>query len=110
MSDLKQKFVISNNEIITGRVKFHRELDSAPVGGGKWFWDRERDTLYLYGTSFDFGRVTKEQVENAEPPILFENSKIIFEGDDPLIKLVDLLSRYMDKSRAIKLVSKNDFV
>lgn len=69
---MAQKYIIIDNEIIMGNVEFHIELvgknrTSKPVGGGRFSWDRERSVVYLYGESFDFGRVTKKQFDDAFP-------------------------------------------
>jgi hypothetical protein len=110
MKDKKQKFVIVDGLIMTARVLFHRDIHPNPIGGGWWFWDRERDTIYLYGTSFDFGSATKEQVEKAEFfSAYFKKSKIVFEPD-PAKGLPTLLGEHMEASRAVELCDNNDFV
>jgi hypothetical protein len=53
------KFIIEDNLIILGQVKFHRELakDPSAVEGGGWFFiDSLRKEILFYGKSYDFGR------------------------------------------------------
>lgn len=62
------KFVISNGEIFFATVSYHSEIlkdNTKTIGGGWWHWDEEKKIIYLYGTSSDFGSVTKEQIAEA---------------------------------------------
>lgn len=108
--NLKQKFVIVDNEIIVGRVRLHKDLHSCPLGGGLWFWDKDRNILYLYSTSHDFGSVTQAQVHNAVlKRIQFRYTKVVFEPN-PNKELIDILRENMTIQRATHLIDENDFI
>ncbi len=73
---MAQKFIINDldigNEIVMGgSVEYHRELlgksrtKEKTIGGGWWHWDEKLNKVYFYGSSLDFGRVTKEQFIDA---------------------------------------------
>ena len=110
MADLKQKFVIVDDEIIIGRVEFHADLHYGPIGGGWWFFDSEENTMYLYGKSVQFGPVSKKQVDNAViKKIPFNKAKVVFEENDELA-LYTVLKKYMDPHRAMKLITSNEYV
>jgi len=107
---LKQKFVIVDNLILVGRVQLHKDLHPAPLGGGLWFWDQDKNILYLYGTSHDFGSVTQAQVDNAIVRRLqFKYTKVVFESD-PSKELIDILTQHMNSRRATSLIESNDFL
>lgn len=114
-SNLKQKFIVTEDTFRLGRCVFHKDLargEEKPLAGGSYYWDREEDVLYLYGASFDFGPATKEQIEKLMDDIkirYFKDSKVVFE-ENPTKSLVVLLSEHMDQERAIGLVANNDFV
>jgi len=62
------KFIIADDQLIMGHVDLHRELykdTSKILGGGWWYINKERTKAYLYSKSFDFGRVTKDQLVSA---------------------------------------------
>lgn len=65
------KFVIYKNEIRLGRVEFHRELlpdgyNRVDVyGGGIFIIDTETKTVYLSGSSMDFGHFDRSKIEGA---------------------------------------------
>lgn len=116
MRNIKQKFVITSDEFRMGRSVFHKDLirggGEDAIGGGSWYWDKERDTLYLYGESYDFGPVTKEDIEKNMSDIkrrYFKNSNVIFESNS-YKTLLEILSENMCESRAKLLISQNDFI
>lgn len=52
------KFIIENNNLILGKVQFHKHLANDPkdVKGDGWYeFDYERKTFTFYGESYDFG-------------------------------------------------------
>ncbi len=64
---MARKFIIQDNTLKVGNVVMHEDLkneqSNEPVlGGGYWYIDREKNILYLYGKSIDFGRVTKKEI------------------------------------------------
>jgi len=80
---MAKKFVINDGMLILGDVELHRELvkcrdRSKTVGGGKWFYDRDINTIYFYGESIDFGSITKQQLDEAIKQPSVEDAIIIF--------------------------------
>lgn len=64
----KPKYIIKDGKMFLGHVEFHRDLipvETTPkrvLGGGWWFHDKDEKSLLLFGSSLDFGHVTKEQI------------------------------------------------
>lgn len=80
---MAQKFVINDGRLILGQVEMHEELVRGldygkTVGGGRWQVDKETNTIYFYGSSVDFGKVTKEQFEDAYKQPSVETMNIVF--------------------------------
>lgn len=112
MSDVKNKFVITDNEIIGGRVIFHKQLHKNPVGGGWWYYHKEQNKLILYGSSQDFGSATKEQIDAAELSGSFKKLKkveIIFDERDHL-DVLNILTDHLGFEEALKCSSECDFI
>lgn len=115
MRNIKQKFIITSDGFRMDRTVFHKELiigGEDAIGGGSWYWDKERDTLYLYGESNDFGPVSKEDIEKNMSDIkrrYFKNSNVIFETNS-YKTLLEILSENMCESRSKLLISQNDFI
>lgn len=66
MSDVFPKFIVEGNCLIIAKCTYHKELvtDKEKVkGGGLWKWDREKKEITLYGSSFDFGRASTEDIK-----------------------------------------------
>lgn len=63
---LYNKFIIYNNQIILGRVRFHKDLlpddyDYALTkGGGQFEIDFDNKILKVFDKSFDFGKFDKD--------------------------------------------------
>ncbi len=98
---MAQKFIISNGKFIYGNVDSHWQLEARnqpnkTVGGGHWYYDPERNDLYLYGSSTDFGHVTQEQIDAAEFPASLKYANKIFNP----------LAIRLDEALASKLVKK----
>lgn len=73
---MARKWIINDSQfIISGCVEFHFELlgphrkRELTIGGGRWEKIEEDNVILLYGTSDDFGSVTKEQFNS-----VFENT------------------------------------
>jgi hypothetical protein len=65
---MHKKFIIYDGDVRLGHVDFHKELGpdkSLIKGGGWWHYDKENDVIYLYSSSMDFGRVTRENLIDA---------------------------------------------
>ncbi|GAH42714.1 unnamed protein product [marine sediment metagenome] len=65
---MARKFIIQDDTLRLGNVEMHKELQNEQsgnriIGGGYWYIDNERTTLYLYGKSIDFGKVTIEDLK-----------------------------------------------
>lgn len=51
-----------------GHVDFHKELikdHSTTKGGGWWEFDKDKNIIYLYNKSIDFGQANREDVIQA---------------------------------------------
>ena len=110
MSDLKQKYVIVGDEFLMGRVRFHREIDSKADCGGFWFYVEETNSLFLYGTSTDFGGAMQEDIDRVMDSIKFRMGEDITVHYKPCFYLMDILKDHMDESKAIELMEENDWV
>jgi hypothetical protein len=81
---MAKKFVINDSDLILGDVEVHEQLirdrdKTKTVGGGRWHIDEEDpNTIYFYGSSIDFGKVTKEQFDAAFKQPSVEKMNIIF--------------------------------
>lgn len=79
-----KKFVINEGYLILGQVEMHEDLVRGrdygkTVGGGRWQVDeQDKNTIYFYGSSVDFGKVTKEQFDAAFKQPSLERMNIIF--------------------------------
>lgn len=112
MTDIKNKFVLVDNEIVIGRVVFHRQLDKSPVGGGWWYYHAEQNKLILYGSSYDFGAITKEQALSAKIGGSFRNMKnieVIFDERDNS-EVLSILIDYLGEDEGIRCTTECDFI
>lgn len=112
MSDIKNKFVLVDNEIIGARVIFHRNIHPNPKGGGWWYYHREQNKLVLYGSSFDFGSITKEQALNAELGGSFlnmEDVEVIFDERNE-IDVLKILMEHLGYDEGMKCATECDFI
>ena len=110
--DLKNKFVLVDNEIIARRAVFHKEIHKSPLGGGWWYYHREQNKLILYGSSHDFGSVTKEQVEKAKLGGFFRNLKdveVILDERDHL-EVMQILIDNFGLKEGVECCTKCDFI
>lgn len=78
-----QKFVINDNYLILGNVELHEDLvkdrdSSKTVGGGRWYYDRDKNTMYFWGKSIQFGQVTREEFDNAIKQPSVERAAVVF--------------------------------
>lgn len=65
---MAKKFIINNGNLVIGNVKLHKELmkdHSATKGGGYWEFNREKNIVYLYSKSMDFGQAKREDIIKA---------------------------------------------
>jgi hypothetical protein len=65
---MAKKFIINNGNLVMGHVEYHKELLSdhtKTVGGGWWEYNKEKDIMYLYSRSMDFGQAKREDVIGA---------------------------------------------
>ena len=68
---MAKKFIIQDNTLKLGNVYMHNELkskesDGKVIGGGYWHIDDDKTTLFLYGKSIDFGKVTVEDLKEVK--------------------------------------------
>lgn len=77
------KFIIENDNLILGKVQFHKHLTTKPneVKGGGWYeFDHERKTFTFYGESFDFGSARLDDIKKCiELKNVFDTRRNIFE-------------------------------
>lgn len=109
---MKNKFVLVDNEIIAGRVAFHKELHKSPLGGGWWYYHTEQNKLILYGDSHDFGPISEEQIKDAELSGSFrnlENVEIVFDSRHHTEKL-SILKDHLGIVEGTKVVSECDWI
>lgn len=112
MIGIKNKFVLVENEIILGRVTFHKELHTSPLGGGMWYFHKEQNKIILYGDSNDFGPVSKQQVYNANiqgPLKHINNLKVIFDERGNHQGL-EILQDHLGKVEGTKCYNECDFI
>lgn len=65
---MAKKFIINNGNLVMGHVDFHKELvndHSTTKGGGWWEFDKEKNIMYLYNRSIDFGQAKRDDVIQA---------------------------------------------
>ena len=91
---MAKKFIINDNELIFENVDFHENLipknreRSKTIGGGYWY--KKSNTMYFYGSSFDFNKVTKEQFNTAKKPSSLDGIKLVFSTEESLEKVLKL--------------------
>ncbi len=78
-----KKFIINDGDLIMGQVEFHAQLvkdrdEHKTIGGGRWEVDHETNTIYFFGESTDFGKVTKEEFDAANKQPSLEKMNIVF--------------------------------
>jgi len=74
MSDLINKYIMQNNKLILGKVKYHKDLVTDPVGvcgGGMFRLNHLKKEVFLFGSSYKYGIARPEDVKKA-----IENSDI----------------------------------
>lgn len=76
---MARKFIIQDDFLKVGNVEMHFELkskqsDKPVIGGGYWYVDKDRTTIYFYGKSIDFGKVTKEDLRHVKTNGMFSPS------------------------------------
>jgi hypothetical protein len=68
---MTRKWIINDDDLILGDVEFHEDLltgdrkQKNTVGGGRWHIDTERDIIFFWGKSIDFGQATKKEFDYA---------------------------------------------
>lgn len=79
-----QKFIINDGCLIMGQVEIHKDLvqgrdEGKTIGGGRWHIDDlNPNIIYFYGSSIDFGKVTREQFDAAYKQSSLSKFTIIF--------------------------------
>lgn len=66
---MAQKWILNENQLVLGDVPYHFNLaqdHKTTKGGGRWHFDKETNTLLLYGESSDFGRAKIENLKLAK--------------------------------------------
>lgn len=91
---MAKKFVISRNLLIIGNVQFHMDLVDkserhAITGGGYWHKSLEKNTMYFYGTSRDFGSVSFEEFDKCVKPESVERYDIYFSEKNDIFQVLE---------------------
>ena len=92
---MAQKFVICDKKLLMGNVSVHRQLvntssDAEKItGGGHWYTDHNTKTVYFYGSSREFGTVTKEQFDEATKQQSLNRFRIVFSENALLSKVIE---------------------
>lgn len=89
-----KKWIINNGRFIMGHVELHRDLvsdNTLTIGGGWWHFDKERNVLFLYYKSQDFGSVSEEAVRQAKKQRSLEGVEIFFSTKE---RLEDVINDY----------------
>jgi hypothetical protein len=80
---MAKKFVIYDGTLMLGDVEFHEDLvrgadKNKVAGGGRWLKDPETQIIYFYGSSVDFGKVTREEFDKSDKQPSLLRFKIVF--------------------------------
>ena len=106
---LPLKYVIIDNQIFMSRVQYHKDLvkvygkeDSVISGGGYWAFDKEKEEIYFYSSSQEYGYVDKliffESMQNSEFTLKkFKGYKLYF-------------SHFSLLSTMLGMINKEDFI
>jgi len=66
----QHKFIIQDGKIRMGKVEYHRDLanknGSKPIGGGKYFINKQYKRIYFYDQSAEFGPVQIKELCKAK--------------------------------------------
>lgn len=107
---MAQKFIINDGILILGHVDLHEQLlrgsleRNKTVGGGYWFKENRTGTLYFYGKSIDFGKVSEEQFETSiKSAFVLVAPKIVFSLEDSLEAVLSA-----ESVKEEKLLNKNN--
>lgn len=106
---LKNKFVLVDNEIIIGRVAFHKQLHQSPMGGGMWYYHTEQNKLILYGTSHDFGPISKKEALNAKVYGIPKGFELIFDERNNH-EALDILKDHLGELEGVKCYNECDYI
>ena len=94
---MAKKWIIQGDDLRIGHVELHRELagkDGEIRGGGLWELNDEKNAIFLYGKSYDFGKCTVEDIKNAR---LNGYSGATLDEIDWQFSLTDSLVYYMEE-------------
>jgi len=86
---MAKKFVINDGDLIIGHVELHEDLvkgmdRNKTIGGGYWYFDREKNIVYFYGKSLDFGTVSEDELRAAFKQSSIEDATIVFSEKETL--------------------------
>jgi hypothetical protein len=92
---MARKWVINDGQFkMSSAVDFHRELskdNTKTIGGG--MWHQEKDALYLFGESMDFGPCLEDQVrealKNSYLGARFKGCKVYFTTVDSVFAAIE---------------------
>lgn len=102
---MAKKFIINDDDLIIGNVEFHKELlcktreRNKTVGGGKWNFDREKNIIYFWGKSTDFGQVTRKQFEDSFKQTSVEQASLVFSHKMNFLEVLKEIKENYNKSK-----------
>lgn len=91
---MAKKFVIAKNMLIIGNVELHFQLVPKDehhqiAGGGYWYRSVEKNQIYFYGKSQDFGRISFEEFDKAIKPEWVECCNQYFSEKDDIFQVLE---------------------
>lgn len=102
---MAHKLVINDDDLILGDVEFHEDLltgdrkQKTTAGGGRWHRDIERNVIFFWGKSVDFGQATKKEFDYSFKQPSVEHHEIFFSLKTDF---KDVLKEYEIYSNTIK--------
>lgn len=91
---MAKKFVIAKNMLIIGNVELHFQLVPKDerhliAGGGYWHRSEEKNLIYFYGTSKDFGSVSFEEFDKCVKPEWVECCNQYFSEKEDIFQVLE---------------------
>lgn len=109
---MAKKWIINDGRLILGYVEYHSELGGKgidhkkTIGGGVFEWDRQKDIVYFWGASTDYGMIEnkdvfEKSVANSHIPSSFKKSKFMFSN------FIGKIESFEDKMEYFEEIKKN---
>lgn len=86
---MARKCIITDeDQLRLGHIDLHKQLvgrTGTPKGGGFWLYDKESNTVYVWGKSSDYGPLTADMVSSAW--LHGKDMHIVFTSKEEMLKL-----------------------